>query len=229
MHTELLQLLHQIVPPEPEEELLIKESFKPRTLAKGEFFLKEGEINTQIGFIRKGLVRYFVHKNEEESTFMFSKENEFIADYQSFNQHIPTIQNIQAIENCDLLVINYADVQHIFHHTQHGNLLGRIIIEHRFAVMVNQLLSIYLHNQEERYKHFVATYAELTQRIPQYLIALFQQKPHKILIYLGISGLGLLLGFMFFIGVTGMNFKIVFSTLPFLITAIYTIIVLLKL
>lgn len=61
------------------------------------------------------------------------------------------------------------------------------------------------------------------------LIALFQQKPHKILIYLGISGLGLLLGFMFFIGVTGMNFKIVFSTLPFLITAIYTIIVLLKL
>jgi len=55
MHTELLQLLHQIVPPEPEEELLIKESFKPRTLAKGEFFLKEGEINTQIGFIRKGV------------------------------------------------------------------------------------------------------------------------------------------------------------------------------
>lgn len=171
MYATLIQLFNQIVPLDKEEELLIKESFKPRTLARGDYFLKAGEINKQIGFIRSGLVRYFVYKNEEEATFIFSKENEFIADYQSFNQNIPTIQNIQAIEDCELLVINYSDVQHIFNNTKHGNLLGRIIIEHRFDVMVSQLLSIYLQNQEERYKHFVATYADLTQRIPQYLIA----------------------------------------------------------
>lgn len=171
MYTELLTLLNQIAVLNKEEEGLIKTSFKPRTLAKGEFFLKEGEINKHISFIKSGLVRYFVYKNEEESTFMFAKEGEFIGDYQSFNQHIPTIQNIQAIEDCELLVIDYPDVQNIFNNTQYGNLLGRIIIEQRFDVMVNQLLSIYLQNQEERYKHFVATYAELTQKIPQYLIA----------------------------------------------------------
>lgn len=171
MYATLLQLLNQIVPLDNEEELLIKECFKPQTLAKGDFFLKAGEVNNQIGFIRSGLVRYFVYKNEEEATFIFSKENEFIADYQSFNHNTPTIQNIQAIENCELFVINYSDVQHIFKNTKHGNLLGRIIIEHRFDVMVKQLLSIYLQNQEERYTHFVATYSDLTQRIPQYLIA----------------------------------------------------------
>ncbi len=171
MYAELLKLFNQIAPLDKDEELLIKESFQPLTLAKGEFFLKAGETNKQIGFIRNGLVRYFVYKNEEEATFIFSKENEFIADYQSFNQNVPTIQNIQAIEDCELLVINYAAVQHIFNNTKHGNLLGRITIEHRFGIMVNQLLSIYLQNQEERYKHFVATYSDLVQRIPQYLIA----------------------------------------------------------
>lgn len=55
------------------------------------------------------------------------------------------------------------------------------------------------------------------------LITLFQKKPNKTLTYIGIACLGLLLGFMFFIGITSLNFKILISPLPFLITAIYTI------
>lgn len=55
------------------------------------------------------------------------------------------------------------------------------------------------------------------------LITLFQKKPSKMLTYIGIACLGLLLGFIFFIGITSLNFKILISTLPFLATAIYTI------
>lgn len=60
------------------------------------------------------------------------------------------------------------------------------------------------------------------------LIILFQKKPSKMLTYIGIACLGLLLGFMFFIGITSLNFKILTSTLPFLATAIYTILYLRK-
>ena len=52
---------------------------------------------------------------------------------------------------------------------------------------------------------------------------LFQKKPNKKLIYTSISCLGVLLGFMFLIGLFGLNFKIVLSTIPFLITSIFTI------
>lgn len=55
------------------------------------------------------------------------------------------------------------------------------------------------------------------------LVTLFQKKLSKILTYTGIACLGLLLGFMFFIGITSLNFRILTSTLPFLATAIYTI------
>lgn len=171
MYTALLQVFNHIARLDEAEEELITASFRPYQLAKGDYFLKEGEYNKYIGFINKGLVRYFVNKNGEEATFEFTKEGEFIADYQSFSQNRKTIQNIQAIEDCELLVINHADVQHIFNNTPHGNLLGRMVIEHRFDVMVGQLLSIYMQNPEERYKHFVATYANLIQRIPQYHIA----------------------------------------------------------
>ncbi len=56
------------------------------------------------------------------------------------------------------------------------------------------------------------------------LISLFQKTPHKALTYSGIGALGILLAFMFLIGVISLNFKILFSTIPFLVVAIYTII-----
>lgn len=61
------------------------------------------------------------------------------------------------------------------------------------------------------------------------LITLFLKGTSKILTYIGIACLGLLLGFMFFIGITSLNFKILVSTFPFLLTATYTILYLRKL
>ncbi len=171
MYSKLLELINQISALEEKEIKLIKSSFEPLKLNKGEFFLKAGEINIHVGFLDKGLVRYFVYKDEEESTFEFTKEGEFIADYQSFNSKTESVQNIQAIEDCEILIINYENVQTIFDSTKKGNLIGRHIIEHRFDIMVNQLLAIYMQNHEDRYQSFIKHYSDLSQRIPQYLIA----------------------------------------------------------
>ena len=171
MHSNLINLFSQITELDKKEEELIKSSFKSFFLAKGTFFLRAGEVNKHVGFLQKGLVRYFVYKDDEESTFQFTKEGEFIADYQSFNNNSVSIQNIQAIEDCEMLIINYPSVQAIFNTTKNGNLIGRHLIEHRFDVMVNQLLAVYMQNHEERYNRFIEQYSDLTQRIPQYLIA----------------------------------------------------------
>ena len=55
------------------------------------------------------------------------------------------------------------------------------------------------------------------------LITIFQKKPNKFLTFVGIGGLGILLLFMFFIGLISLHFKILISTLPFLLVAIMTI------
>ena len=69
------------------------------------------------------------------------------------------------------MTIGYSDVQTIFENTKHGNLIGRVILEHRFDVMVRQLLAVYMQNHEDRYRSFMKNYIDLSQRIPQYLIA----------------------------------------------------------
>lgn len=56
------------------------------------------------------------------------------------------------------------------------------------------------------------------------IITLFKKTPNPKLTYLGISFIGLLLLFMFFIGVISFKYKILISTLPFIVLAILTII-----
>jgi hypothetical protein len=56
------------------------------------------------------------------------------------------------------------------------------------------------------------------------LITLFQKYPSKILTFISIGGLGLLLGFMCIIGLISLKFKIIISTIPFIIVSVLTII-----
>lgn len=55
------------------------------------------------------------------------------------------------------------------------------------------------------------------------LITLFQKSPSKMLSYWSIAGLGLLMGFMFIIGIISLQYKIVISTIPFIIISILAI------
>ena len=55
------------------------------------------------------------------------------------------------------------------------------------------------------------------------LITLFQKKPNKLMTNLGMSCIGILLGFVFVAGVMSLNFKIVCSTVPFLIVAVVVV------
>ena len=52
---------------------------------------------------------------------------------------------------------------------------------------------------------------------------LFQKDPSPVWIWIGMAGIGLLLGFMFVIGLISLNYKIALSTLPFLIVSVLMI------
>jgi hypothetical protein len=54
------------------------------------------------------------------------------------------------------------------------------------------------------------------------LATLFQKQPRKTLTYIGMCSIGLLLLFIFIIGIISLNVKIAASALPFIITAILT-------
>lgn len=55
------------------------------------------------------------------------------------------------------------------------------------------------------------------------LITLFQKPPNRVLTFIGLGCLGVLLVFIFIIGVMGGNMKTALSAVPFIVTAIVAI------
>jgi hypothetical protein len=55
------------------------------------------------------------------------------------------------------------------------------------------------------------------------IASIFQSKPNKKLIYFSILALGILLVFMFIVGIIALNYKIIISTIPFISVAFFTI------
>jgi hypothetical protein len=55
------------------------------------------------------------------------------------------------------------------------------------------------------------------------VITLFQKRASTILTMIGMAGMGLLLLFMFFIGMMELNYRIALSCLPFVLVACFTI------
>lgn len=143
-----------------------------KTYKKGDYFLRTGQICREIGFIEKGLIRYYGTKdNGEEITWHFGKENEFTSNYQSFLNHSVSQRSIQCLEACEILVISYDNVQRLYEEVKEGQKFGRLICEHLYLQALNQIGSMYADEPEQRYLNFVHDYPDLQQRIPQYYIS----------------------------------------------------------
>jgi len=161
----LLQAIKSIIPVTAQEEELIGTLFKKRGYSKESFFVSEGEVCKYVGFIVEGVMRFYINDNGEEKTYGFIKENSFISNYGSFVPQTPSLQNIQALEDCRLYVISHADLQKFYRDVQHGERLGRLVIEQVFIQMLQDLNSFYTDTPEMRYDKFLTQNADLRQRI----------------------------------------------------------------
>lgn len=167
----LLHVIKSLININKEEEKLISVLFKERSIKKGEFFLAEGQVCRQVGFITKGLMRYYINQEGEEKIYDFAQENNFVSNYESLIPQAPSTKNIQAIEDCTILQLSLADLQEFYKSIREGERFGRLVIEQVFIQTLQDLSSFYAETPEYRYEKFIRKHPDLQQRISQYHIA----------------------------------------------------------
>ena len=90
-------------------ELEIKEIasfFKVIPLKKDDFLLKEEQVCKKICFLNSGQIRHYYSTKENDVTRWISFENDFVTSLRSFILQIPSIENLQAITDCKLVVLD---------------------------------------------------------------------------------------------------------------------------
>lgn len=171
MINSLLDSIQNVITLSTAEKDLVTALFKEKTYRKGDFFLAGGQVCKQVGFVTKGLLRYYINHDGEEKTYDFAQENNFVCNYESFLLQTPSTKIIQALEDCELLVISYTDLQTFYQSIKGAERFGRLVIEQVFIQTLQDLSSFYTDSPELRYEKFLKQHPDLQQRISQYYIA----------------------------------------------------------
>lgn len=171
MITSLLDNIQSLITLDQGEKDFITSLFKEKRYKKGDFFLAEGQICKHVGFITKGLMRYYINHDGEEKTYSFSQENQYVCNYESFIPQNPSLKVVQALEDTEILVISHTDLQLLYSNVRKGERFGRIAIEGVFLQLLLDINSLYTETPELRYETFLKNHSDLQQRISQYHIA----------------------------------------------------------
>jgi len=171
MINNLLESINNIITLSTAEKEIVISLFKAHTYKKGDLFLADGQICKHVGFVTKGLLRYYINHDGEDKTYAFAEESNFVCNYESFIPRTPSTKNIQALEDCEMLQISYDDLQLFYKSINHAERFGRLVIEQVFIKTLQDLSSFYTETPESRYEKMLRKHPDLLQRMSQYHIA----------------------------------------------------------
>ena len=142
-----------------------------QTFKKNAILIQTGAIENYLSFISKGIVRYYIPKIENELTFGFLFENEFVTAYDSFITQTPSHYQIQTLTDTTLWRISFNDLQEVYQATESGNLIGRRMAENMYLIKSKRELSLLNKTAEERYLDLFSERPKLLKQIPLKYIA----------------------------------------------------------
>jgi len=156
-----------------DEELLVFCDFlEVITLNENEYFLKEGQICNFIGFVNQGVMIYFKSMdNGNEITTDFAFEGDWVTINQSRLNNSPSLINIKAIKNTELVVITQQNLSDLYIQIPKLERLGRILMEQSYLKIVQQSVDLQVLTAKERYQYLLHNYPEIFQKVPLYHIA----------------------------------------------------------
>lgn len=156
----------------------ITSKFKPKSIKKGDFLLRTGEVCKELSFIQSGLIRIFVNEEEKEVTQWISTPGYFVTDLSSFIMQDPARFNIQALTDGEIYTITFKDYKSIGNNIPKWHELEKLFLMRCFAIIENRVYSHLSMNAEERYEFFFNQNKELFNQVPlQYLASMLGMTP----------------------------------------------------
>ena len=152
--------------------------FELRNFQKREKLVEEGEVEKYLNFILQGLARkYFIRKNEE-MVMQFSRENEIICCYDSFNSCEPSNFSVEALEDMVVVSITLENIERLYEYSPKMERLGRLIATQEYLKKESLEYNRVRLTSQERFINFIRNNGYLMQRVPQkYLASYLNMKP----------------------------------------------------
>lgn len=149
-----------------EEELLLTMSgYKPQNIKANDFFLKEGHICNYIAFVTRGLLRAYIFDDfANEITTEFYPEGSLIIAFDSFNNRVPSKENIRAVEDSELMAISFEKQKELYQLVPAWNQICKDLADSNSREMMERAKQFQTMSATERYKKFCSENPTILQR-----------------------------------------------------------------
>lgn len=138
-----------------------------RTLTAGAIYIRHGSNSSKIAFIRKGLIRaFFVKENDEEITLMLRWENQFVASLESIMTQKPSRYTFQAMEETVLIELDYNAIRSAIDTNPSLSDSRNRFLMHMLSQAMDRIEGFVLLSPEERYRKLLAEKTDIVNRVP---------------------------------------------------------------
>ncbi|MGM9477663.1 Crp/Fnr family transcriptional regulator [Pedobacter sp. GSP4] len=156
-----------------EIEIFVKNA-RPRLLKKGEFFITENQICKEVAFIKSGILRsYYTSASAEEYTYCLTFPNQFMTAYSSLITGGPTVENIQAMSDVDLLIVGKEVIDDLAASSINGLRLLKTIAEQQYLHLEKRVFMYQKDAAKERYLELFKSHPDYIKQIPVKYLASF--------------------------------------------------------
>ena len=171
-HDSILRAITKVVSLNSSEIEILKEKMNFKTYKKGELLVKQNTVCKSVNFIVSGCVKssYLDQKGVEHVMF-FAVKNWWAGDLGSFYSQTPANYNVACLEETEVICINYSSLEEIYRFIPKMERFFRILVQNAYVSLQTKMIQHKSLSTKERYLIFQKNYADIEQRVPQYLIA----------------------------------------------------------
>jgi len=144
-----------------------------KRIKKGELLWEEGQVCRNLVFLQTGLVRSYSFRDGKEITHTFYEDKSLFYDDYSFLTQKPCKKTFEALEDCDLLVVNREDLFSLYDEYKCFERLGRRAVEIAHINMIEDIERLILGSAEQNYLYIINNTPKLIQQVPLKIIATY--------------------------------------------------------
>ena len=182
MFTILIQLMHLALfnyindyattPISMEDYQLLENHFTYKKIRKKQYFLEKGEVGKYFAFILNGAMKkYYIDEKGAEHITNLYLENWWVGDMESYTMLTPTIYNIDAWEDTEVLLITNENSKKITNEFPSFNeMLLKLDEKHKIATQ-KRITATISFTAEKRYESFINSHPDFLERFPLHVIA----------------------------------------------------------
>ena len=143
-----------------------------KKVRKRQYMLQAGDVCHYNCFIVKGCLRmYTVGEDGIEHILRFAVENWWISDRESYNNGNPSKCNIDALENCEVILIDKPDFLQLLATIPKFKKFTDGLLARSYDAIQNRVIGAISYGAEERYRNFIIRFPDIFYRVPLHMIA----------------------------------------------------------